>query len=213
MRKNAFTLAELLMSLTVIGVIAALTLPVVFNTSNKNSYVAGCKKAYVFLQDAMELARINKPYNQWVFNDENSDETWSYVSKYISMQKECINSTGCWASSTVSLNNGAAANFTAKGYGSPAISFRTKDGMNVAYDIHGESFNVNRKNTSTIMFAADVNGDKKPNKLGEDIFIFVLGDNGLEPAGKDASGNGDCYRGGTGRDCAARVLKEGAINY
>lgn len=213
MRKNAFTLAELLMSLTVIGVIAALTLPVVFNTSNKSSYVAGCKKAYVFLSEAMDIARINKPYNQWVFDDDHSDETWGFVSQYIYMQKECKNTTGCWATNTVALNGGTAANFTSRGYGSPAISFRTKDGMNIAYDIHGESFNVNRKRTSTIMFAADVNGDKKPNKLGEDIFIFILGDNGLEPAGKDVSGIGDCHREGAGRDCAARVLKENAMNY
>ena len=170
MKKNAFTLAELLMSLTVIGVIAALTLPVVFNTSNKNSYVAGCKKAYSFLTEAMEIASINKPYNQWKYEDGYSNETWGFVKEYIHMQKECINTTGCWASNTVSLNGTTAANFTSKGYGSPAISFRTKDGMNIAYDIHGESFNVSRKRTSTIMFAADVNGDKKPNKLGEDIF-------------------------------------------
>lgn len=63
------------------------------------------------------------------------------------------------------------------------------------------------------MFLVDVNGDKKPNKLGRDIFLFLLTQDGIVPAGADVSANdSDCKQGGAGYHCTARVIQEG-MNY
>ncbi len=84
--------------------------------------------------------------------------------------------------------------------------------------------------------AIDVNGDKKPNKLGRDLFLFVLGDDGGLYAyyGRDyliwygmfsswANITGACLKEGqnavarrnvTGNGCGARIMEEGwKMNY
>ncbi len=210
--KKAFTLAEVLVSLTVIGVISALTLPAINASAHKRANAEGCKKAYIVLSEAVDIARVSDPIENWTFTDAASTTNFNKIKPHLNIVKECIGTSGCWVKPKA-LNNGTATNFTDNGYGSPTISFKTADGMNIAFDIHGESFNVTRKNTNTLLFAADVNGDNPPNRLGDDVFIYVLGDNGLVPAGNDASGNGDCTRSGEGRDCAARVINDGGINY
>ncbi len=209
---KAFTMSEVLVSLTVIGVIAALTLPALNISAHKNANAQGCKKAYAVLSEAVELAKIDEPFDKWTYTDEAATANYNRIKPYLSIVKECLGASGCWTP-TKALNNGTATNFTANGYGSPTISFKLADGMNVTFDVHSESFNVTRKNANTILFAVDVNGNNPPNRLGDDVFFFVLGDDGLVPAGNNASGNGDCTRNGAGRDCAARVLNEGKINY
>lgn len=212
--KKAFTLTEVLVTLSIIGLVAALTVPVVISSTHKTVNAEGCKKAFVVLSDAMEIARMEQPFEQWSMTDADTTANYNRIKRHLNIIKECVNKAGCWTPSVSNLNkSGAATNFAPEGYGTPAISFKTADGMNVAFDVHGESFNVNRKSTQSILFAVDVNSNNPPNRLGDDVFVFVLGDNGLVPAGIDAIGNGDCTRAGAGRDCAARVIREGAINY
>jgi len=50
---------------------------------------------------------------------------------------------------------------------------------------------------------------ERPNTRGRDVFIFVLQENGLYPAGCDS---GSCPN-NDGFHCTCRVLREGAINY
>ena len=75
-------------------------------------------------------------------------------------------------------------------------------------------FGVTRNTLSNfVLFLVDVNGDKKPNKLGRDIFLFLLTQDGIVPAGADVSANdSDCKQGGAGYHCTARVIQEG-MNY
>lgn len=212
---KAFTLAEVLVSLSIIGVIAALTIPVMINNAEKAAYAEGCKKAFVIFSTALDMAKTDGDINSWTFTDEATVTNWNKIKKYLSITKECIGTSGCWSPNVKALNGGAATNFVANGYGSPTISFKLADGMNGAFDIHGESFNVTRPANlgSSLLFVADVNGDRGPNKLGYDIFIYVYDGKDLVPAGDDAGGIGDCKKDGEGRECAARVLREGKINY
>lgn len=212
--KKAFTLAELLVTLTIIGIIAALTIPSLQTSMSRSSYAEAAKKAFVTLSDVVEMRKaFGDPYQKWTFTDEKTDEIYEKLKPHLNIVKECKDEAGCWTPVVQGLNGGTATNFSANGYGSPARSFKLADGMNVAFDVHSESFNVTREKMDSILFAVDVNGDRKPNKLGEDIFIFVLGDNGLLPAGNDAVGNGDCTRDQEGRDCAARILRDGRMEY
>lgn len=55
----------------------------------------------------------------------------------------------------------------------------------------------------TLSIFVDVNGDKKPNRLGRDVFAFILTVNGLVPAGLNNSSE-NCST--TGFDCAAKYL-------
>jgi len=60
------------------------------------------------------------------------------------------------------------------------------------------------------LFIVDVNGEKSPNTFGRDIFYFVLKEDGLYPGGYDIDNR--CV-GTSGRGCAAKVLRDGAMNY
>lgn len=212
LKKNyfkAFTLGEVLLSLAIIGTIGALTVPMVIGSANEKAMEAGCKKAFVVYSEAMEMATANDQFRHWEMTDAKSAENYEKIKPYLNITKECIGSVGCWTKDVKALNGGVATNFSNGGYGGPTISFKTSDGMNVTFDIMGESFNVTRATANTVMFAVDVNGDKHPNRLGKDVFIFVMGDNGLQPAGNDISDeSSDCKATGLGRDCAAVVMRK-----
>ena len=83
-------------------------------------------------------------------------------------------------------------------------------------------------------FKIDVNGPKRPNKFGRDIFWFYLRDNGIVyPYGSTATSEYKCSteacrsipywknagiygcvdKDSNGYCCAARVLEEGKMNY
>ena len=65
-----------------------------------------------------------------------------------------------------------------------------------------------------MLIIADVNGPKKPNKLGRDTFLFVLTQDGIIPAGADMSDDeSDCKKGGIGRHCAAKVIRSDSMDY
>ncbi len=72
------------------------------------------------------------------------------------------------------------------------MTFRTAKGA--YYNLDGSSsgttsslFGIDSK-TSTMQFYFDVNGDRKPNIIGKDIFIMVYDpEKGLIPAGNDRS--------------------------
>lgn len=53
-KKKAFTLAEVLITLIVIGVVAAITVPVLMNNYRKEQYVTGFKKSYSSLQNGFK---------------------------------------------------------------------------------------------------------------------------------------------------------------
>ena len=56
--KSAFTLSELLISLSVIGVISALSMPVLMQTNNSKVNEAGLRKAMAVLDETVELSRF-----------------------------------------------------------------------------------------------------------------------------------------------------------
>lgn len=60
-KQKAFTLAETLITLSIIGVVAAMTVPTLISNSTKQQYVTGLKKAYNLLQQAAALQHATEP--------------------------------------------------------------------------------------------------------------------------------------------------------
>ena len=56
---RAFTLAEVLIALVIIGIIAALTVPTLMHKVEKQGYVSGLKKAYSILNNATNMIIAN----------------------------------------------------------------------------------------------------------------------------------------------------------
>ena len=66
MKNKAFTLAEVLITLAIIGVVAAMTLPTLITKYRKQQTVAHLKKVYTSLNQAMRLSEAEfGPYEHW----------------------------------------------------------------------------------------------------------------------------------------------------
>jgi len=52
---KGFTLAEVLITLGIIGVVAALTIPILINNANKAEYVTALKRSYAILSQINEM--------------------------------------------------------------------------------------------------------------------------------------------------------------
>lgn len=226
--KKGFTLAEVLITLAVIGIIASITIPNIINAQNDKEILARLKKSYSILsQTLMSAQAFNGSYTGWGLQDNSnasSKHTYdNYIAPYVKTMKRCINEAGCWTNEITKSLDGrtTAAGAFDTGMGQNNVTFILTDGSIVSMDIYGndvESVFGVTENLSypTLTFAVDINGDKGPNQLGRDVFMFVLTKNGLVPAGIDNS-SANCYAGSTdgyaGYDCAAKALKNNSVQY
>ena len=167
-RSNAFTLAEVLITLVIIGVIAAITVPTLITKYQKEQTVTRLKKAYSALsQTAVRAIADNGPMSTWEVGESNSEDAKKFLNKYmipyLSIMKEPTTYTeGNWDRNYSYLNNQQAA------YNTNHVRFYLNDGTSITAQI-----NKNSDETSVrLMLRVDINGDKKPNKVGRDIFFL-----------------------------------------
>jgi len=83
--KKAFTLAEVLITLGIIGVVAAMTMPVLMQNHKKQVTVARLKKAYNTISNAISLSEIdNGPMSDWPQGENmDVDEFWNVYLNHI----------------------------------------------------------------------------------------------------------------------------------
>ena len=180
-KKAAFTLAEVLITLGIIGVVAALTMPAVIANYQKQETVSKLKKFYSIMQQAITRAELdNGDIENWDFG--NNNETILFFNKYLkpyiqvaktydvgeapdNIQYKCINGRNC------------------NSYGDLAHNprFVLSDGtMILATDLAYDKTGVHPMMNIII----DTNGFKAPNRYGRDIFAFsIQKDNKFVPAG------------------------------
>lgn len=216
--KLAFTLAEILITLGIIGAVVAMTIPALMNNVKNTEAISKLKKTYSILSQAtLYVSNDNGDYINWNITDvtqAGADDFYNLYKPYLKIIKDCGSSNGCW-SQTKNLSGVNIGNST--GIGSPRHVFTLNDGTNISIDIFttpttaifGVSSNFNY---NAAVFYVDVNGNKNPNILGRDVFVLVLNQKGLYPAGKDDKSL-DCNTSSAGYSCASKVLDEGTINY
>ena len=84
MKKRAFTLTEVLITLGIIGVVAAITLPVLIENHNKKVVETRLEKFYSAINQAIKMAEIDYGPREFWFEDNNNltlKKAW--VDKYI----------------------------------------------------------------------------------------------------------------------------------
>lgn len=180
--KAAFTLAEVLITLAIIGVIAALTLPSIINNIKHKELEAGFKKAYsTFSQGIMNMKR------------EDGEGLGKYYSYYDPELKHCPNATEFFNkfykySDIKVIGKCDYKNIKIKNYTKNAeaqsycINNSGKvDGSCSYVDLKDELSNGMCSSltitASTIFIIIDTNGIKSPNSLGHDIFFFKIDKN------------------------------------
>lgn len=169
-KKFAFTLAEVLITLGVIGVVAALTLPSVIQKYQHKVLASQLKKAASIHSQAMlqtknslgvadfkkTFIEYDKANNSYIYRELLIDE----YNKIMKVAGKCIYKTP-----TRNYNNTNNAYIDAGATQKP--QYLTEDGA--CFEL--------RINASTIGVTVDVNGAKKrPNQLGHDIFVFYVDD-------------------------------------
>lgn len=93
MKFNAFTLAEVLITLAIIGVVAAITMPTLISKYREKSFVVAAKKNYSVLNNALnkwntENGSIGDPTFFWLANNSNFS-TVQTLAKELNAIKVC----------------------------------------------------------------------------------------------------------------------------
>lgn len=185
--KSAFTLAEVLLTLIVVGVVAAMTIPSLNDYAEEQRYVAACKKAFSDISAATGV--LETKYGDLQF------WPWSTQSTMANRYQEVMNVSNIKHVKYLGacLNNpekDVCANFN-----NSDVYFTTGDG--VSWDI------IKYENGGAAL--VDVNGINPPNIQGIDIFGFKIAPNGVFAMGDTT--NDANYEWG----CTAYVLKHGKM--
>ncbi len=219
---KGFTLAEVLITLGIIGIVAAMTIPTLIKDYRRAVSIAKLKKTYSTLQQAIQrTVADNLGYSYVNFSDGNTQSMIDWYNYYLKpnlrIQKDCFDEAGCWHKEGVTkMLNGNIALWDegTKGIGGNIIVFRTFDNVYVNMDGAAASdivthFGVNI-NAPGLVIHVDVNGDEGPNVIGRDIFVFVFNNRLLLPAGNDKTSeevDADCSENGTGYYCFSYILR------
>lgn len=224
---KGFTLAEVLITLGVIGVVAAMTMPSVINHFKEKQTVTALKHSYSVLSQAFTNIIAN----------EGTPDTWNLTStedfrdlfaKYIRNTKKCDAENGacqpecvyglhavnsCYnynntAHSALMLNNGTV------------LTFWLRDDM---YVKNCDDTSIGIPDSCMLTIHTDINGMKGPNTWGKDRFEFYVYKHRILPAGHPEMTAGDIFDGncingenGTlfdGHGCGAWVLYNENLDY
>ncbi len=222
--KKAFTLAEVLITLVVVGVIATITIPTLQVNYTENEKRAKVKKTYSVLSQAM--LRIKGTGADMSFDEIDGSQQaindWynTYMAPYLITQKVCYSTAGCWNEGDTYWLNGLVQswNRTGIGLGSDIVTAVLNDGTFICIDGFSAHdmwnvFGTNVPGEAGFVVYFDINGPRKPNTIGKDIFITAYSSSvgGLVPAFKDKSAediNDDCSSYGRGVSCIMKYLAE-----
>lgn len=163
---RGFTLAEVLITLGIIGVVAALTMPTLIQNYQKMQTAVKLKQTYSLMMQALTNAENDYgPVAEWsVVNSKTFCE--KYIRPYYKIVKEYNPED---FPSDIHILCRKTKNIC-DAYG----GFRTSQKVILANGamLVPAPLSVNGENTSTII--VDINGIKGPNRFGRDVFAFNL---------------------------------------
>lgn len=238
----AFTLAEILITVGIIGIVAAITISTLMNNFKKNEYASALKNSFAQTNQVLSLMaqdhgcvddlKCTGLFDNGVSNDTLGKE---FV-KYFKILKDCGATTNqkCWADKINNFYDGSSTSILYINANNH-YKFVTIDG--VSYAIHNYGKNCDQDWGNSVVpymqqtcaeLIIDVNGVKGPNCKGRDAFWFYITNKKgarLYPTG----GRGDnisgwwknanpvrCSAGGTknGYYCSGRLIEENwVMNY
>ena len=184
--KKAFTLAEVLITLGVVGVVAAMTLPTLIKKYDEMVTVNRVKQAYsIFSQAYLRAQEANDSILYWDIGQEatqaGAKKLYNYFKPYMYNIKDCDNVRGgCFANSYKALfteqpyiyqpdkqeayAGGVLKNGVVFGFWS--------NGTGCKKSVYGYYY------CGAIKF--DINGKKGPNRAGKDYFSFNILNKGVK---------------------------------
>lgn len=237
--KKGFTLAEVLITLAIIGVVAAMSIPGLINDTQNQEHAVALKKAYATTNIALQKAALDSCGTNsldCLFNFPNGmsgadiDATGRAIAAQFNVNKICglDNISDCLLPQKQNID-GTGGTLTGWNW-----TFTTADGMGIGYshwgicDIDPTSPEDSPMRKYCGQIYIDTNGKKGPNTLGRDAFSFYITSNKVPLIAAECSQYEESYGSWWRQDnscgesptnryggcCAARVMEEGwEINY
>lgn len=213
MNKRGFTLAEVLITLGIVGVVAALTAPALVQNAGSAQVGPKLAKAVSTIETATETTLLEEGTSSVypLFGDSHSlggtgvSAFTDKLADHMKMTKSSVDAlNGKWTSNTVKTYDGSEtvrAKLLAP-YGTPfqtasvsffgrnTVVYLSKEGMLYSFAKGSASprtsYNINKAPSHQIIGSVviDVNGLSGPNRLGKDVFVFSWWNDGsLRPFG------------------------------
>lgn len=231
---KGFTLAEVLVTLSVIGVVAALTIPAIVNNAGTAGNITGAKQAFSIMSETAARLTIDEG-GTLAGNcfDTNHAKAMNCLKQYLNLAKDCGTGSGCW------FNDGSGTPYKYLN-GDPFVHDIDSNGWGKVMLANGMSLAVwDPTNDCTTDMGdgpadgavcadiyVDVNGNDGPNVLGRDLFKMEITksgellpggsfyfDNDTPIMGSDWSKSCSTTTAFSGDGCLARILRENEIDY
>lgn len=193
MGKNGFTLAEVLITLGIIGIVAAITIPVLMQNIQDYQFKQAWKKEYSVISQAYSLMKQDNGGSLNAYFDDTHTQTFigwgllTILKNYLLTLQTC-NINCCSPYPSICNNSNSALNTAYKTLSGSIMGsdnfyyaqYVLKDGANVLTRAWGGS---------RIIIWVDVNGYAKgPNILGRDLFGAVITKDKIMPMGAAGTG-------------------------
>lgn len=208
----AFTLAEILLVLLIIGIVASLVIPALIHDTQNAELKTALKTFYGSFSNATKLiANDNGGSVKGVFTDGNVMR--DLYAKKMNIIKKCnSNETpgNCWHKSIQGLV--LSYNGTVRSdYNNPFPAFILSSGA--MFIVKGTMPNCDGQYSglttpvSCALIRVDINGFKGPNRFGYDVFDFHVLSTSVSPRGGQYDSDHSCSIGGD--YCAGAILSNG----
>ncbi len=231
-----FTLPEVLITIVIIGVVAAMTLSPLITKIRNKGYAERLIKTYSVLQDATNQIVSEKgdpqtwPWTQYQGSDINNEGNKQILQYYIEKLKivtTCPVNSGSYIETDCNINcskyrylNGDYVTTYHPLYSTN--KFILSDGIVLGIGF-GQTYRSVAWGMPSLLFTIDVNGKHAPNQIGRDIFYLYLDKNKKGKIQTYAQENGyasvdrfernNCELNMSGFSCGERIITEGGMNY
>ncbi len=180
---KAFTLAEVLITLGIIGIVASMTMPSIITNYQKKVTIAQLKKAYSVVSQALVSSQAeNGTIEEWNLSNiaqmNPEDPNGSYketltavLDRYFLPYLDIVEDCGLYCAQQKNIKRYELNRINEVSWSDKFHYVITlKDGSIIAFMMDSSGAGVYQY----IYINVDINGNSKPNVYGRDIFTFML---------------------------------------
>ena len=194
-KKAAFTLAEVLITLGIIGIVAAMTIPTLISNYQKKEVATKLKQTYSILSQALQMAQVEKgDTTTWAVNDiygtdvadtnfSVRDVTTDFVKSYLIPNLKVSKDYGYTTNNAIGYDGLYYAGNSNEKRNRSGYMFLLSNNVLIQVGV-GTSGCIGttlpdgscdgKREYRNIVFWVDINGFQKPNMDGKDVFLMTF---------------------------------------
>ena len=163
----AFSMAEILIALSIIAVLASITIPGLIKNADKEKTITKLKSTYLDINEAIKLSEIeNGDISKWNKNIVISQYFDYYIAPYLKTINTEVSTITNTSYKQISGNYESTVNgFSQLRPNETIKKYNLQSGAQI--------FVSNSLNDAVIIFI-DINGNGNPNQFGKDVFMYQI---------------------------------------